>query len=172
MKGLLREVALTRAYQRSSVLPAGGMAPPPAAFAVALEKRLTAEQLLAAVLAATGEKETPALRAKFVKAFANPPRDPEDEVAPSLKAALFLLHDEAVLGLLRPRPGNLADRLGKLDKTAVLAEELYLSVLSRRPTADEAATVAAVLAKAAKKDAAIAKLTWALLASTEFGVNH
>ncbi len=33
---------------------------------------------------------------KFVKAFANPRREPEDEIAPSLKAALFVLNDATV----------------------------------------------------------------------------
>ena len=36
--------------------------------------------------------------------LANQPREAEDEIAPSLKAALFLLHDEAVLGLLKSKP--------------------------------------------------------------------
>jgi hypothetical protein len=174
MKWLLRELALTKTYQRSSLVPAGAEPPDPAFFAVALEKRLTAEQLLLSTIAATGAdpKAADVLRPKFVKAFANQPREPEDEIAPSLKAALFLLHDEAVLSLVRPVAGNLVDRLAKLPDGQV-AEELYLSLLSRRPTADEAATAAAVLRKAAAKRAdAVGRLTWALLASMEFGVNH
>jgi hypothetical protein len=174
MKWLLRELALTKTYQRSSLVPAGAEPPDPAYFAVALEKRLTAEQLLLSTIAATGAdpKAADVLRPKFVKAFANQPREPEDEIAPSLKAALFLLHDEAVLSLVRPVAGNLVDRLAKLPDGQV-AEELYLSLLSRRPTADEAATAAAVLRKAAAKRAdAVGRLTWALLASMEFGVNH
>jgi hypothetical protein len=174
IKWLLRELALTKTYQRSSLLPAGAEPPGERHFATAMEKRLSAEQLLASVVVATGAdpKAAEALRPKFLKAFANQPREPEDEVAPSLKAALFLLHDAAVLELLKPGAGNLVDRLAKLPDDKV-AEELYLGVLSRRPTAEESATVAKVLQKhAGQKPEAVGRLAWALLASMEFGVNH
>lgn len=174
MKWLLRELALTQTYQRSSVLPEGVKEPPRESFLVAHEKRLSAEQLLASVLVATGEdvKHATAARPKFVKAFANPPREPEDEFAPALRGALFLLNDDLVLGWLAPKPGNLVDRLAKLpdDKAA---EELYLSVLSRRPADEERDEVATYLAKHTdRRPAALGRLAWALLASTEFGVNH
>src|SRR5437868_6309949 len=99
IKWLLREVALSKTYQRSSTVQAGKEPPEAKFFAVALEKRLTADQLLQAMVIATGAdaKAAEALRPKFLKAFANQPREPEDEIAPSLKAALFLLHDDAVL---------------------------------------------------------------------------
>ena len=173
IKWLLRELALSKTYQRSSLLP-GAEPADPRYFAVMLEKRMSAEQLLASVALATGTdaKTAEALRPKFVKAFANQPREPEDEIAPSLKAALFLLHDEAVLGLLKPKPGNLVDRLAKLPDEQVAAE-LYLAVLSRMPSAEEAATVAATLKKhAGKRPEAVGRLAWALLAGMEFGVNH
>lgn len=174
IKWMLRELALTKAYQRSSLVPAGAEPPDAKYFAVALEKRLSAEQLLLSTAAATGAdaKAADALRPKFVKAFANQPREPEDEITPSLKAALFLLHDDAVLGLLRPKPGNLVERLAKLPDGQV-AGELYLAVLSRPPTADEAATIGKLLTKAGEKKAgAVGRAAWALLASIEFGVNH
>lgn len=173
VRWLLRELALTKTYQRSSLLPAGQ--PPEAKyFAAALERRLTAEQLLAATLAATGAdpKQADALRPKFLKAFANQPREAEDEVAPSLKAALFLLNDAAVIDLVRPKAGGLVERAAKLDDAAA-ADELYLAVLTRKPTAGERSAVAKVLAKHKEKRAeAVGRVAWALLASTEFGVNH
>jgi hypothetical protein len=174
LKGLLRELALTKTYQRSSLLPAGKEPPHADYFAVALEKRLTADQLFAAVLAATGNDPATAepLRPKFVKAFANQPREPEDEIAPSLKAALFLLHDAAVLDLLKPKAGNLVVRAAKLDDAAA-ADELYLAILARQPTTEERAAVAKLLAKHPDKRAeAVGRAAWALLASMEFGVNH
>jgi hypothetical protein len=143
-------------------------------FAVALEKRLTAEQLLTAMLAATGNdpKAADTLRPKFLKAFANQPREPEEEVAPSLKGALFVLHDAAVLELVNAKPGNLVERAAKLKDTEAI-DELYLAVLTRKPTADERAAVAKLLAKHPDKRAeAVARVAWALLASMEFGVNH
>lgn len=173
VKYLLREIALSKTYQRSSLLPKGASEPPPPQyFATAIEKRLSAEQLFASVQQSTGAKFDAATRTKFVKTYANQPREPEEEVEPSLKAALFLLHDASILGLTKPRPGTIAERVVKLPPTAV-ADELYLTILSRRPTADESATVTGVLARHGDQKAeAVGMLAWALLASMEFGVNH
>ena len=169
IKWLLREIALSKAYQRSNLL-VGKESPDPRYFATALERRMTADQLLQSVVIATGAdaKSAEALRPKFVKAFANQPREPEDEIAPSLKAALFVLHDEAVLALMKPMPGNLVERLSKLPEERV-AEELYLAILTRKPSTEETATVAKVLKHDPK---ALGRLAWALIASMEFGVNH
>ena len=54
-----------------------------------------------------------------------------------------------------------------------IADELYLSVLSRQPNADEQAEDAEYLAShAEQRTNALTDLAWALLASTEFCVNH
>jgi hypothetical protein len=185
IKWLLRELALTQTYQRSSLLPESAASLPAESFLVANEKPLSAEQLLRSMLLATGDLarvspnaagETPEfdkLRERFVKAFANPPREPETEFAPSVKAALFVLNDSQVLSWLKPQPGNLVVRLAAMTDPVPLAEELYLSVLTRLPTAEEQADVAAILEKhSADRPRAIGQLVWGLLTSTEFAVNH
>ncbi|MBN9122443.1 MAG: DUF1553 domain-containing protein [Planctomycetes bacterium] len=175
IKWLLREIALTRTYARSGKLPAGAMEPPHAKyFATALERRLTAEQLLQSVIVATGadSKSADVLRPKYVRAFANQAREPEEEVTPSLKAALFVLHDEAVLGLLKPAPNNLVGRATKLSD-ADATDSLYLAILSRKPSDEERAAVRKMLAKHPdKRSESLGRVAWALLASMEFGVNH
>lgn len=187
LKWLMREVVLTDAYQRSSRLPEGVTKLDPTRFLTALEKPLTAEQLLWATLQATGERDPVAAasatggkttpleqaRAKFVKAFAGTVREPEDELDPSLKGALFLLNDPLLLSWLTPRGGNLIDRLSKTGDDGV-ASELYLSVLTRQPAAEESAAVVAFLhgKTGERRTRALAHLAWALLASTEFLVNH
>lgn len=175
IKWLLREIALTKTYQRSSKLPAAAKDPPHAKyFATAIERRLTAEQLLQSVLLATSAdaKSADTLRPKFLKAFANQPREPEDEFTPSLKSALFMLHDEAILGLLKPTPGTLVDRVVQLSDTEAI-DVLYLSILSRRPSAEERDAIAKLLAKHPDKRAeTLSRVAWAMLASMEFGVNH
>ena len=191
IKWLLRELARTRTYQRSSLLPSGlEREPLPDRYVVAIEKPLSTEQLLWSILQATGElpryqptveadgKTKPNaplddLKKRFVAAFANPPREPEGNFAPSVKAALFLSNDAKVLELFKPRDGNLAERLVQESDSAKLAETLYLTVLSRTPTPDEAADVAKYLAAHADDRAKSAgQLIWALIASTEFCVNH
>jgi hypothetical protein len=185
IKWMLRELALTEVYQRTSRMPEG-KEPSPKEFLVGLEKRLSAETLLTNILIATGERERleirtdskpatsglSAMRTKFAKAFANSPREPELEFQPSLKGALFLLNDESILELLQPRPGNLVERLNKLNDEAV-AQELYLAILVRLPATDERQEVAELLKKTAgSREKTLAQLAWALLASTEFAVNH
>jgi hypothetical protein len=189
IKWFLRQLALTQTYQRSSLLPDGETKPQPARFLTALEKRLSAEQMLSAMLEATGEREAIAttakpakekttalatMRAKFGRAFAGPAREPEEDMPPSLKGALFVLNDPAVLAWLTPHPGNLVDRLARQSDAGKVAAELYLSVLTRRPAAEERDEVAKYLQGKTGKDraAALGRLAWALLASTEFGVNH
>jgi hypothetical protein len=179
IKWLLRELALTETYQRSSAIPAGGTAPAPSSFLASLEKRLSAEQLLWSMLEATGMKEAvvkdkqlDAAQQKFVKAFANPRREPEEEFSPSLKAALFVLNDETVLSWLSAKDGNLVQRLDQLGDEQV-ADELYLAILTRTPIAEERGEVTSYLAKHKDRRAtALGHLAWALLASTEFCVNH
>ncbi|MFM8272409.1 MAG: DUF1553 domain-containing protein, partial [Gemmata sp.] len=175
IKYLLREIALTDTYARSSKLPAGARGEvDPKYFATAIERRLTAEQVLLSTLVATESDLTSAdaARAKFVKAFANQPREPEDEFSPSLRAALFRLHDEAILGLLKPKPGNLVDRVAKLPAAAAV-DELYLAVLAREPSPAERDACSKVLARHPdKRPEALGRVAWALLASMEFGVNH
>lgn len=193
VKYLLREIALSQTYQRSSVLPEGVADSPPELFHVAIEKPMSAEQLYWSTLRATGEwermaplaeaaeteagsrNESAQTLARFVKAFSNPPREPEGEFAPSVKGALFWAHDSALLKWLEPREGNLADRLAQTDDAAQAAEELYLSVLSRRPDEIERVAVTAQWSMAGDREARgklAGRLIWSLLASTEFGINH
>ena len=56
---------------------------------------------------------------------------------------------------------------------AAVAEELYLSLYSRRPTDEERADVANYLSERGKERVpALQELAWAMLTSTEFRFNH
>ncbi len=175
LKWLVREILLTEVYQRSSHRPAGVETIDPAKFLTALERRLSPEQLTRAFLLAVGDASPEAatkLKATLIKTFGAPQREPEEEVEPSLRGALFLRNDPTVLRWLEPKPGNLLDRASKLDDAKAI-EELYLAILTRRPTADETKSLTEHLkANAGRRSAALANVAWALLASTEFGVNH
>ena len=185
IKWLLTELANTKVYQRSSKVEEGKTPELPALFATAIEKRLSAEQLLASILVATGrfgklerkggnEPEMPeALKAKFAKAFANAARDPEDEIAFSLKAALFLLNDDAVLGLLKSEAENTVADLVKMKPDNAMIEKAYLVILSRKPDTQEIKDALEFLLKPASAgEIGVKNLVWALLASSEFNLNH
>ena len=110
--------------------------------------------------------------APFVPLFGQQPGQ-----GPSFQAtvhqALFLANGGLLAGWLNPGGNNLTERLAKIDDSAALAEELYLSVLTRRPTADEAAQVAAYWSAAQADRAAAARdMVWSLLTSAEFRFNH
>ncbi|MBS0203041.1 MAG: DUF1549 domain-containing protein [Planctomycetes bacterium] len=191
IRWLLRELALTRAYQRSSTLPAGlAQEPRPESYVVAIEKPLSTEQMFWSILQATGElpryqptiqadgktKPNPAfegLRKGFLAAFANPPRDPEGDFAPSVKAALFLSNDGKVLELFKPRDGNLADQLLQEANPAKFTDTLFIAVLARSPSSEELKSLTEFLAAhPGQRDKAVEQAIWALISSTEFCVNH
>lgn len=187
LKWLFRELALTETYARSSRLPEGEngkpSAPPEDRFLVAKERPLSAEQVERAFLRAAGPledsvetnaTEREAHTAAFLAAFANAPKEPEYEVNPTLRAALFLRNSPLVEKALQPRNGNLLERLlaDELFSDEV-AEELFLAILSRPPEEAERALVAERLAKRPDdREAALRPLAWAMLASVEFFTNH
>ncbi len=189
IKWMFKELALTKTYQRSTQLQTDNKPPPVENYQVALERRLTAEQLLRSTLVATGEwkrvqkigldKKTDSsgptyleLKIIFQKAFANSAKVPEDSFSASVKGALFLLNDDTFLKLLTTRPGNLQARLSKISDNNKLANELYISLYSRQPNKEEVESVKMFLKSQSNRTKAIEQLTWAMLSSMEFYVNH
>ena len=202
VKWLQREIALSDAYQRSTRLPDTAASPPKESFLVGIERRLSAEQIMSSILVATGQTEMipaeaakkpdgeadtvelpdiastelpslPEIRTAFLAALANDAREPEESVASTVKGALFWRNSDIVQRLVHRRPGNVLDRLAATDDVGVLVDELFLTVLSRHPTHDEQATVAAFLAsRPDEKDVVTRDAMWALLTSVEFYVNH
>src|SRR5579884_1613272 len=188
LRYFLRQIALSRTYQRSSALPPGVKDDEPALYTAAPLKPLTPEQWAWALMQATGltdaerkalgDKATDAALAArlggnvapFVQAFGGPPGHAET-FDPRLEQALFLSNGPLVRAWLAPRPGNLVDRLGRLDGDA-LSDELYLSVFTRLPTAEERKDVADYLKARADRTEALKEVVGALLASAEFRFNH
>ena len=99
---------------------------------------------------------------------------PQTEFFATIDQALFMANGGPLKGWLAPGGGNLTDRLVKLTDAKQLAEELYLSILTRRPLDDEVSDVAAYLEERtqAHRAAAIQELAWSLLTSAEFRFNH
>ncbi len=192
IRPFLKSLMLSATYQRSSTLPNSGTPPADNLFTTAIERPLHAEQLARAFLTATtgfpkapdspqtvliGTKslKTKDVMTAFKKAFANAPREPELAVNPSLRGALFIRNNPLVLEALKPGPDHLLSRLLNESSSERIAEELFLSVLTRQPDADEIRVVAQALAEATTEEArevACRNLAWAALASIEFFTNH
>jgi hypothetical protein len=203
LKWLLREIMLSETYQRSSRLPEGVTKVEPASYRVTSPKGLTPEQLLRAVLRATGNTKhakglkvdpeakkfdrkgyftgsnvelPPSLaemEAIFIQTFGRPPGEAEVDFSPGVNKSLFLMNDRLIEHWLKPRAGNLIDRLSKMDAPDAMAKEMYLAVLSRLPEKEEAIWIADYLARnEPRRTAALGDLAWALLNSAEFMFNH
>ena len=193
IKSMLREIALSQTYQRSSRRKPDTAEPDAGKFLVAQLKPLSPEQFAQALMqasgltdaerAALGDKATEeALSARLagaegvlVNLFGSEPGRIERGFDARADQALFLAHNGMVLGWIVPRPGNLCDRMSKMsaDQPAAIADELYLSVLSRKPDAEETQDVVNYLApRTADRTQAIMELIWASTMSAEFRFNH
>ena len=108
----------------------------------------------------------------FVGVFGNPPGEPEIVFSPAMGHALFLMNEQLILDWLKPKPGNLVDRLLQLSDNIQICEELYFSVLTRSPTKEEQLEIADYLElHKNRRGDALGELAWALIASSEFRSN-
>lgn len=204
MKSFLRELALSKTYQRSSLVPADVDANtlPPESYAVANMKGLSPEQLFQSLLQATGshrvleaqieetlkedEEAYKALAAdmekhmqaradgravrlkEFVGLF-----DTDGGFQASLTQALFIANSETVISWIEPGHDNLAARVAKNEDNSQLLDEIYVNIVSRLPTDEELQVFNEhVEKKANDRTAAIVEIIWALVASSEFRLNH
>ena len=111
--------------------------------------------------------------AAFVRQFAAAAGQPQDATEPTVHQALFLSNGRQIQNWLAPSNGSLVGRLAGITDSSAIADELYLSLYTRRPTDEERAEVVRYLADRGKERvAALQELAWALLASTEFRFNH
>lgn len=177
VRRLIRNVVLSRAYQLDS-RPAGKTAPADEAFARALEKPLSAEQLYRSLLLATDNRAGAdgkvaglaegELRKAFVRQF-------PDLFAPdynaTLQQAMFLANSPLLEPLLAPHDGNLSARLAELPDDAQRVKAVFRALFGRDPDREELKTSTDYLA-AHSGDGGRKQLLWALLTSTEFQVNH
>jgi hypothetical protein len=188
MRAFLRELALSQTYQRSSELPASLKEGEPDSYQTATLRPLAAEPFAWSLMQATGltDAERAALgknaaevtlyaklapaAAPVIATFAGPAGQ-TDAFQATLDQALFVANGKALRSWLAPRAGNLMDRIAKLKEANEVAEELYLSILTRLPTDEEKHEIAELL-QTGDRAAAVREAAWALLASAEFRFNH
>lgn len=185
-----RELALSRTYQLSSQLPPGGTEEP-ARFTAAGLKPLAPEVMAWSLMQATGQVE--AIRKSqgaaatdetvrkalignvttFIQTFGSGVGTPQTFHV-RMEHALFLANGAPLRHWFHRQAGNLTDRLAGLQTADAVADEMYLSILTRLPEAEERQEVADHLAAVPQSErlAALQELSWALLASTEFRFNH
>ena len=109
----------------------------------------------------------------FVSLYGGGPGQPQGEFFATVDQALFVSNGSQLISWLAPRGDNGLARASKLTEPKLVADEIYLSVLSRFPNDGERDDVAGYL-KGREKDraAAIQEVCWALATSIEFRFNH
>lgn len=188
LRYLMRELALTKTYQRSSRAADDSTEEAPSHdgdnYSVGRMKPLSPEQLAWSMMRATGilgdeldelSIDVNPIEAKvrkhvdtFAKVFGTAGQSTQFDAAAD--QALFLRNGSLIHSWLKAKDGLVAS-LQELDDEQV-AEELYLRVFSRMPNEQESSWVAGVLQSSSDRPQAIQQLTWASLVSTEFRFNH
>lgn len=106
---------------------------------------------------------------ELVGVFLQGDGQPTEDYQGRAREALYLANSPRVQGLIG---GRLARRLAAIEMPDEVAEELYLSVLSRRPQPRESDAVAEFIQGRDERQAAIEEMIWGLVSSTEFRFNH
>ncbi|MBY0459832.1 MAG: DUF1549 and DUF1553 domain-containing protein, partial [Gemmataceae bacterium] len=182
LKYLTAALVQTRAYQFSSIPPAGAR-PDPRLFACAPVRGLTGEQLYDSLRVAAG---LPPDRADLDPL--NALRD-RKAVAQKFRVERTGLAQRSILQSLSLMNGRLTASLTDPEKSPTLkavadapfldtagkVESLYLAALGRTPTAEESAPLVKYVEKggpAGDATKALGDVFWALLNSSEFATNH
>jgi hypothetical protein len=191
LKALLRLIMNSRVYQLSA-LPTPDNRLDDTFFTHYRVKRLTAEQLLDAINAATGTTEKfkgqplgvraislpdTSYPSYFLDTFGRPLRvqacECERSPEPNLGQALHLMNGD----LINRKVSDPAGRLARLLKDPKLTDEslvrtLYLVTFNRPPTEAEAVAAGALIADGPSRFLGAQDLFWGLLNSKEFLFNH
>ncbi|MDE2508422.1 MAG: DUF1549 domain-containing protein [Planctomycetota bacterium] len=109
----------------------------------------------------------------FARVYGAGAGQPQNDFFATADQALFAANGGDVNGWIAPAGGNVTDRLARATDPRKAAEDLYLTILARMPTAAETNDVATALqVSAAARTAAAQELVWGLLTSVEFRFNH
>jgi hypothetical protein len=136
-------------------------------------KDMPPEQLDAKEAVLIDQQTFEPLRTNFTQFIAFYSDGPGQDFSSTVNQALFFGNGGLIEGWLKPADQNLTARLVALNDSDALADELYLSVLTRRASDVERQNVAAFLKdRADDRAAAIQEMTWGLMSSSEFRFNH
>ena len=107
----------------------------------------------------------------FASMYGQSAGQPQDDFFATPDQALFAANGGSVIGWASG--GQLAQRLNPMEDPKALTEELYLSLLTRRPTEAEVnETTRLLAARPTEKGIVVRDMIWALVTSAEFRFNH
>ena len=112
------------------------------------------------------------IRKEFVSLYGAGAGQVQTDFFSTIDQALYITNGSRLTGWLGSN-SYLVGHLAKLEDSAQIAEDLYISVLSRKPGTAELQRVQEFLSDVGdQKQQAIQDIVWALLASAEFRFNH
>lgn len=189
-QALIRLITASQVYQLSS-RPNATNERDEQGSSRALLRRLPAEVLLDMVSQATGVPDrfdgaptgTRAIQLwdskvshYFLRVFGRPERltacECERQVEPSVAQVLHMLNSPEMHARLTHAGGTVSRLLRRHEADGPLVEQLYLTFLSRYPSADERARALEYLKERPGRRQAVEDLAWSLLSSLEFLFNH
>ncbi|MBM4071351.1 MAG: DUF1549 domain-containing protein [Planctomycetes bacterium] len=175
LKKLIRELVNSETYQLAST--GANTEALPRWFERARVRPLSAEELLAALPVAAGQPASFKHGGDTIEYFTRyfgEPHDGQGNFQGSLFEHLFMNNADNIRRMLSASKGNLADTLIRMKEPAAeKVDRLFLSVLSRPPSAAERERFVQHLSSDAKMTPAlIDEAIWALVSCAEFRFNH
>lgn len=177
MKWLIREIVSSQTYQMGDAGPVAETMPK--YYERASVRPLSAEELMASLGVATGNgadwaSKSSGATAEYMVRFFGEPNDGQGHFQGSLAEHLFLNNAPQIRGLAQPRKGNLAEAiLTSKSPWAEKVDRLFLSILSRSPTAAERERFVKHLSSDAKMAPALLEdAIWVLVSCSEFRFKH
>jgi hypothetical protein len=186
LRRLMRVIVCTQVFRLDSATEFDAGDAADKAWAVYPLSRLRPEQVSGSVLQAasvsTLNKETHIVvrlvrqqqQFQFIQRYGDTGEDEFDNRGGTIPQRLLLMNGEMVRDRVSATPASATGRISWLaPNDPKVVETAYLAVLSRRPTADEAAHFEATLRdKRLSRGQHLEDLYWALINSTEFSWNH
>jgi hypothetical protein len=187
VKQLCRWITSSRPYQLSSA-KAKGSEKEENLFSQMQLKPMGPEQLFDSLLTATGalksstgeerDKKRDAWMRQFIFTFANDETEESSTFQGTIPQALMMMNGEIMTEAVSCKPGSFlhsvvesAPRQSRSPATYMVSS-LYMSALSRHPSAKELATAGSFLEGSPDSLQVLQDLFWALLNSNEFILNH
>jgi hypothetical protein len=197
LKHIYRLILTSSVYQLSPI-PQGDRAAAAQHFAAYPLRRLDAEVLIDALNQITGTGETysssipepytfmpddqrsialpdGSISSSFLELFGRPPRDNGTEAERNNRVsdaqALHMINSSHVQRKIQQGPKLIA-MMRDIKNPQELVNQIYLTILSRYPTADERKAMAAHAQTGARGQAAVVDLVWALINGAEFLCRH
>jgi hypothetical protein len=190
LRYLIRAIANSQTYQRSSRYPVDRPLPPENTYAVAMVRPLSLHQLANSLMVAAGyydsfkagldaktRSDPGAVRQRWeaqslgtLTSLVKNLDTGAEPFQPGIREALFQANSAEFAGFIAR--GGLATRLAAMKDEAALVRDVYLCTLSRSNTKEEDDRLRGYLKARSDRRAACEQVVWALVTSSEFRFNH